>query len=241
MRYVAQQYPHHLRIEINSRDCEIPETVLSEIQPALNRLGKTVESLADSQFWLTVVYHPKSDVYHAHAKLKVPGETIITGDQNEAIGLALARCLDKVIRRAEQYVDNPDQAAIEAARQRQHLEDVIAPTDPDAGPIGQAVQNGDYLAFRKALLNQEEPLRRRVGRWIQRYPKLQAEVGRSFEIADLVEAVFLTAFEQYPHRPIHLAFHEWLASLIDVAVKDFWHDPDARQAASAAQSLLGLT
>jgi len=76
-------------------------------------------------------------------------------------------------------------------------------------------------------------------RWIQRYPEVQHEVGQSFEIADLVEEVFLLAFEQYGDRPTHISLHEWLDNLIDPAVKDFWQNPEDRVAASYAQSLTG--
>jgi hypothetical protein len=31
----------------------------------------------------------------------------------------------------------------------------------------------------------------------------------------------LTAFEQYPNRPKHLAVHEWLDELIEPALKSF--------------------
>src|SRR5438552_1197322 len=49
--------------------------------------------------------------------------------------------------------------------------EVIAPADPESGILGQAVQAGDYQKFRTGLVGYEEPLRRRVGRWIQRYPE----------------------------------------------------------------------
>ena len=47
----------------------------------------------------------------------------------------------------------------------------------------------------------EESLRKRVGRWLGRYPEVQEKVGTDLAIADVVEAVFLNAFEGYDRRP----------------------------------------
>src|SRR5258706_14236 len=65
--------------------------------------------------------------------------------------------------------------------------DVVAPEDPDAGPLGAAVRGGDYRTFRVALSPYEEWLRNRVGRWLQRYPEAEARLGRDLTIGDLVE------------------------------------------------------
>jgi hypothetical protein len=187
-----------------------------------------------------VVYHPRSKVYHAQAKMRLPGETIITGDKQAFLDAALERCFQKVLRRIEGYKANPDRAAIERAQSHEAMvTDIIAPAEPDAGRLGQAIQSSDYRAFRLTLLGHEEGLRKRVGRWIQRYPQLQEQVGQTFEIADLVEEVFLLAFEQYEQRPAQVTLSDWLEGLIDPAIKDFWHDPDARLAASYARTLAG--
>lgn len=231
---------HHLHIEIDAKECRIPEDALARIQPKLTQLGQAVHDLARSELWLTVVYHPRSQIYHAQAKLKLPGQTIITGDRNQALDTALLQCLDKVIRRVEAYKANPDEEALRRAkRQTQLSEGVVAPIEPDAGRLGDAFMRGDYEAFRRALVSHEELVRRRVGRWIQRYPEIQRQVGESFEIADMVEEVFLTAFDQYGERPKHLSIHEWLERMIDPAINAFWNDPADRQAASFAQTLAG--
>ena len=229
---------HHLLVEMDAKQCQISQEQRTAMQPNLERLGKAVGEFPESHLWLTVVHHPRSNDYHARAKLKVPGQTIITGDRHETLTDAMQRCLEKVLRRVERYKANPDQEAVEQAQRRAGLAtDIIAPVEPDSGVVGEAIVQNDYRAFREALLGQEESLRKRVGRWIQRYPEVQAEVGRSFEIADLVEEVFLLAFESYPDRPTHLSMREWLDSLVDPAVKAFWTDPEDREAVSFAQSM----
>ncbi len=55
---------------------------------------------------------------------------------------------------------------------------------------------------------------------------MSAHIGRGLQIEDLVEDVFLTAFEEYEHRPREVRFGEWLGHLIDPAVKAMAAHPD---------------
>src|SRR5207253_4887598 len=83
-----------------------------------------------------------------------------------------------------------------------------------------------YKTFRTILSGYEEWLRKRVGRWVQRYPEAQARVGKGLRLGDVVEEVFLTAFERYEHRLADVPFHDWLDSLIDPSVKLLLREPD---------------
>ena len=65
----------------------------------------------------------------------------------------------------------------------------------------------------------EGPLRERVGRWIERYPQVAAQLQEQVYLEDIIEEVFLTAFDEYNHRPEAIAFGEWLENLIDPAVR----------------------
>ena len=71
----------------------------------------------------------------------------------------------------------------------------------DAAALDRAVQAGDYSAFLAASLPYEEEVRKSAGRWVQRYPDVEARIGPSIQIADIVEEVFLLAFEGYRKRP----------------------------------------
>ena len=86
----------------------------------------------------------------------------------------------------------------------------------------------------------ESPLHERVGRWIQRYPEIESRLGDSITIADIVEEVFLNAFEQFPQRPQEVPPGEWFEGLIDVSVQALLQSPDEEFAnISFARSLLG--
>jgi DNA-directed RNA polymerase specialized sigma24 family protein len=66
-------------------------------------------------------------------------------------------------------------------------------------------------------------------------------VGRSFTIADIVEEVFLDAFDAYDRRAKEVRFGDWLESLIDPAVKDLLRDRDgALENISMARTLQGV-
>jgi DNA-directed RNA polymerase specialized sigma24 family protein len=106
---------------------------------------------------------------------------------------------------------------------RQELRPTI---DPDLGAVGSAVAGGDYAAFRTAMQGYEEPLRDRVGRWLERTAETDGQVGRRFTIADVVEEVFLDAFEGWDDRPKGIPPGEWLTGLIDPAVKELMRHPD---------------
>jgi hypothetical protein len=227
-----------LRVNIDAKECELPAESRTRMQPTLERLGQAVREFPASELWLTIVHHSRSNTFHAQAKLKLPGETIITGDRNESLDMALSHCLEQVQRRVDAYRMNPDRQALQVAERRAEADSpYIATAEPDAGKLGEAVQQLDYAAFRQALAGQETHVRLHIGRWVQRYPQIEHDLGREFQLSDLVEEVFLLAFEQWTDRPMHLPLHEWLDSLADPAVRALYRDPVEQEAASYAQSV----
>ena len=72
----------------------------------------------------------------------------------------------------------------------------------------------------------EGSLRRRVGRWLQRYPEIESELGETITISDVVEDVFLHAFDSYSERSRSVPPGEWLESLIDSSVQALIQAPD---------------
>ena len=103
---------------------------------------------------------------------------------------------------------------------------VSAPVTMPLSRIEAAVSDSNYEAFRRACDVYEEPVRKAVGRWIQRYPALNAEIGETVPIADIVEEVFLNAFEQFEAKPDNVPMAEWFEGLIDPALTDLTMQPD---------------
>jgi hypothetical protein len=112
--------------------------------------------------------------------------------------------------------------------------------EPDAAAIGQAVEAADYAAFRRATYEYEEPLRKRIGRWVARYPHMEAQIGTRFSIDDIVESVLLDAFESYTRRPDQVRLGDWLEGLIDPALQRLQrHAGEELENVNAVRSLQG--
>jgi ribosome-associated translation inhibitor RaiA len=236
VNYSLDQY--RLKASLDSKECAIPEQTRMHFQEQLDDLGRWLTDFAASELAVNVIYHSKSDVFHAEAKLKVPGRTITVGHYEKSIDEAIKRCLEKATRRVEGYIMDPDREALDAADRRARRDDAaVGSREPDLDALAKSVRDQDYRTFRNAIQLDDEFVRLRVGRWVQRYPEIQQEIGRSFEIADLVEEVFLIAFEKHRERPPHMNLRDWLESLIDPAVKAYYRDPAEREAVSFAQTL----
>jgi hypothetical protein len=239
MQYWEDRY--HLQVEITARECSIPSDELGRMQRSLETLGEAVEEFSSSQLGITVVHHPRSGEFHVAARLTLPGNTLTAEDRDVYLDSAFQRCVGKLVQKVKDYrgarratAEGPDRRA---ARER----DVVAPEDPDAGPLGAAAGAGNYRAFRSALSGYEEWLRGRVGRWVQRFPEAEALVGRKLLLGDLVEAVYLNAFEGYLRRPTDVRLSEWLDGLIDPSLKALLRHPDEeRENASLARTLREL-
>ena len=230
---------NNLRVEFLTHDCTIPADERTRMQADLASLAEAVHDFPVSDLRLKVNYHPRRQDYHVEANLRLPGATLFTGDWDPYLDVAFRRCVRKLVRKVEAYRENPDRDAQERAERRVALDrDVVAPEDPADGPLGAAARAGDYRAFRTALSGYEEWLRKRVGRWVQRFPEAEARVGGDLRLGDLVEEVYLNAFERYTQRPTAVSLSEWLDGLIDPSLKALLRHPDeARENASLARTL----
>jgi hypothetical protein len=229
----------HLKVAFRKRQCPVPADELSRMQRSLVELGEAVRDFPQAALTVTLVHHPRSQTHHVEFRLQLPGRTLATGDADPYLDSAFQRCLRKLLHRVESYRENPDRASLAAAARTETLgRAILAPEDPGDGLLGRAVEAGDYRAFRNTLANYEDWLRRRIGRWIQRYPEAEARLGRDLAIGDVVEEVYLNAFEQLAKRPSDVPFHEWLEGLIDPSLKALMDHPEQEQEnASLARTL----
>ncbi len=229
----------HLRVTFRTRHCEVPRDEFHRMQRSLDDLGAAVRDFPDAALTITLIYHPRSATYHAEFRLRLPGRTLATGEADPYLDSAFQRGLRKLLHRVEAYRESPDQASVAAAeRADTRGREIMAPQDPDGGLLGRAVNAGDYRAFRNILIRYEDWLRLRIGRWIQRYADAETRLGRGLAIGDVVEEVYLNAFEQLPNRPTDVPFHQWLEGLIDPSLKALMHHPEQEQEnASLARTL----
>lgn len=240
MRYADDRY--HLGVEFSTRECRIPADELTRMQASLEPLGEAVREFHGADLAFNVIYHPNSQVYNIAARLRVPGQTLFSADKDTYLDTAYQRCVQKLVRKVASYCEAPDRDAQDQARRQALLNrEIVMPQDPADGVVGRAVERGDYRAFRRGLAGYEDWLAKRVGRWVQRYPDVEAHIGDGIRIGDLVEEVYLNAFEDYRRRSTEVSLGDWLDSLIDPSLKLLLKHPDEERAnVSMARTLCDM-
>jgi ribosome-associated translation inhibitor RaiA len=206
-----------VRIDVHQHYLSLTEEWL--LHESLDGLARQVDDLPLADLHVLVEGNARSNDVSVKLTLRLPGATLVTSDHDVLPQVAFERSLDRLIdcvrarKRRLAQVSERRQAA-KGAYQELHPRAPI-----DEALVLSAVEAGDYVEFRTALAPFEVGLRRRVGRLLRRYPDLEAQIGESLEIADLVEEVLLQAFDQYETRPAEVPLGAWLESLIDPAVK----------------------
>jgi len=215
-----------LRIELDAKNCNFSPEALDDIQQALNPVRDLIRDFPVSDLYVTIYFGQRNNEYRVKTALVLPGRTLATGDHDPHADAAVERCARKLARRVEDYKEQmsgkPERAKVAEGTHQE----VVPEQEPDVAVLGRAVGEGDYRHFRHAMFVYEEAIRKRIGRWVQRYPDLDARIGRSVPIADIVEEVFLNAFEQYRRRPASWRMGRWIESLIDPSIRALIEHPD---------------
>src|SRR5262245_38826870 len=121
-----------LRVNIETKECDLPRDELPRINEPLNRIAQIVGDLP-GQLDITIVHHPRSQQFHVREQLKLPRRSVFTGEWNDYLDTALCRSLSKLIRKAETYKQEPDKGLDEQAeRVEQMNREIVAPEDPDS-------------------------------------------------------------------------------------------------------------
>jgi hypothetical protein len=234
-RHFKSRY-RHLDIDIDVQQCEFPDDERQRIQHDLELLADELLEFPASQLRLSIVYHPRQEEYHAQAWLKLPGKRFVSGRYSPWLDYSVMRCLAKLRRHVESYRENPNSEAIRETERRLELQNhVVPPTERIADALEKAIQRQDYRAFRRALSGYEDRMRAQVANWVRRYPQMTRLLGEDIEIEDIVEEVFLMAFDEFPVQQ-EKTISEWLRQFIDPAVKAIWHDESEREAAEFART-----
>jgi ribosome-associated translation inhibitor RaiA len=207
-----------LRIELDTKHFDCTPEQIDYLEEKLDLLRKITEQFPVSDLYITIAFHGRSNQYRITTALVLPGRTLATGDVSEVMEAGYDRCIRKLVKRVEAY-----KAALggdaEQARETQGARQLVPTHELDADAITAAVEAGDYQAFRRAMAPYEDRLNDRVGRYVQQFAEIEARVGETFTIGDLVEEVYLNAFEHFENRPKEVRLGEWLEGLIAPSVK----------------------
>jgi hypothetical protein len=217
------KFPDHgvrFPIELDTRHYTPPSAELEKMRSGLEPLLKAVEHFPVASLHILVEQFPRTYTFRVKLSLPLTGTTLVCLEDHPQLHAAYERCVDNLLREVEAYKARlGNESEIQKQEKGTHQE-LHPDHDPDPAAIEAAVRAADYAAFRTATIGYEEPLRKRIGRWVERYPAVVARIGKGLEINDLVEEVFLDAFEGYGRRPAGLRFGDWLERLIDPAVKE---------------------
>lgn len=237
MKYSNQTY--NLRIELDTKNLELNKRQVEDIEQSLDPVRDLVREFPVSSLYITITYHNNSETYRMKCALVLSGQTLATGDLAGDVPSATDRCVRKLVKRIEQYKQNLANAEEQEKFAKGTYHDVVPNREPEGDKLEAAVAKGDYATFRKETYMYEEPVRKRAGRWVQRYPDVNAVIGEKLMLADIVEEVFLTAFERYHERPDKVRLGEWLEQLIDPSLKLLIDNPsEEMQNISFARTLL---
>jgi ribosome-associated translation inhibitor RaiA len=217
---------HKLQVHFDTHECQVSRDVLAGMADDLDSLARQVGHFPQADVRVLIEWNGRNNEYVVKLTLLLPGETLVTSDHDPVLHAAFARALASLEDAVRGYEERLDGRAERRKQQATGLPEVAPAAPIDLAAIDAAAAAGDYPAFRAAVAPFEEWLRLRVGRWVERYPAVEARIGRGLEVADVTEGVFLAAFEGHAHRPEEVRYREWLESLIDPAIRAIEHDPE---------------
>jgi ribosome-associated translation inhibitor RaiA len=238
------KFPDHgvrFPIEMDARHVSPSADELERMRIHLDSLLKAVDNFPVGSLHILIERFPRTTRFRTKISLALTGTTLVSQEDADHLHAAFELCVHNLIEDVQAYKarmsNEPERQKLEKGTHQELFPDI----DPDPAALEDAVRREDYRAFRLALFGYEEPLRKRVGRWVERYPTMAARIGRDLRIADLVEEVFLDAFQSCANRPKGIRFGDWLEGLIDPAVKEIANDhngelDNARMAQSAVEA-----
>lgn len=227
----------NLRIVLDTKNCDLTPAEIAHMEKDLEPLRRVTANFPVSDLYITVIFHHPSKSYHVKAALALSGKTLFTGDRDFAVHPAWERCVWKLVRKVEAYKSQLEQEPEFTKYSKGTRQEVLPESVPDYAALRGAVEAEDYAAFRLAAAPFEESLRKRVGRWVQRYPEMQTRIDVDLTIDDVVEEVFLNAFELFPRHSPDVSPGDWLESLIDPSIKLLLRNPDELENVAMAQTL----
>ncbi len=224
MTYSDESY--NLRIELDTKGCELSASEIEDMERDLHTLRNLVEDFPVSDLHVQVVHHKRSNDYHVKTSLRLSGRTLFTGERHVKVHPAFESCIGKLTKKISAYKDEM-RVGSEAAKKAEGTRLDIQPSDAiDVDSLNAAVEQDNYPAFRRAIDVFEESLNRRIGRWLEKYPEARARLGETITVSDIVEEVFLNAFDRFASRSHSVSPGKWLEALIDPSIQALIQAPD---------------
>jgi len=224
MKFPDESY--NLLVDLDMKHCNLPAGELNKMEASLSPLGVMVRHFPVSKLHVLISFRERTNDYVVRTSLILSGDTLVASEHHTQVHAAFEHCIANLVRELQRYKDRLGNVAEQAKQQEGTHHELLPTLPPDPEAVEAAVREGDYAAFRTAVSGYDTPVSTQVGRWVERYPAVAARLGNGLHISDIVEDVFLSAFEDYEHRPQGVRFGEWLGRYIDTAIKAIAAHPD---------------
>ena len=230
---------YNLKLELDAKGCSFDAAEIEQMEGDLDSLSKLTKDMPVSDLHVTIAWFEHSQEYHVKTSLVTPGRILFTGEHDSVAHPAYQKCVRKLVQKLKAYKNRMDTHDNARAKLIEGTDRLVTPdVQPDLSALQSAVDERDYAAFRKEMSVFDGSLRDRVGRWVQRYPELNDAVAEGLPVADLMEEVYLDAYDRFPERPAEMRLGGWLESLVDPAVRNLLRHPEEElEAVSFARTL----
>lgn len=217
---------HALRVAFETQHCKLSPIEIERLDSDLDVLRELVDDFPVSDLHVTVIHHPRRDDYHVRITLSLPGRKLFTGERHVKIHPAYERCINKLIKKIRAHKQQMQVGADVVKLVKGPRQSIQPVAEFDVGGLIQAIENDDYIEFRQQMDVFEPALSARIARWLGKYPEIQDEADWPISVSDIVEEVFLNAFDKFDHRSHDVPPGDWLESLIDPSVQAILQSPD---------------
>lgn len=207
-----------LRVHFGAQHHELSAAETEKMQDDLQSLARIVDDFPVAHLHVDIVRHPRRHDFHVKTSLRLPKCVLFTGERHAKLHPAYERCVRKLVNKVKGYKEKLRQKPERERAQHGAIRELWPDREPDLAALEAAARDGDYLAFRQAMRPYDDSLDHHLGRWVKRYPQIEARLGQDLVIADLVEEVYLNAFEGLAGRPAG-RMGNWLESLIDPSLR----------------------
>ncbi len=209
---------YDLQIETDAGGMVISAGEQEKMDRDLDTLRKLIARFPSPQLKVEIS-NQTPRIVRVGASLRLAGRTLFTAGEASSLHAAWDWAIRRLVEKVTTYKEHLGRVPERQKEAEGTLHEIVPSMPPDADAIANAAAQLDYRAFRTAMNVYEDALERRVGRWIERYPDAEARLGDGLLISELVEEVFLNAFDQFNQRPDSLRLGQWLENLIDPSVQ----------------------
>jgi ribosome-associated translation inhibitor RaiA len=230
---------HGFRIDIDPGNYRLSDGERAKMETDLVTLRKAVKDFPVSELKIELtILNPKS--VRVGTGLRLANRTLFVADEDALLHPAWERCVRRLVHKVTAYKEKLANKHVYSKEQDGKVHQVRPGMVPDLAAVQKAIDEQDYTAFREAMAAFDETMEKRVGRWVQRYPEAQALLGTHLTISEIVEEVFLNAFERFGQRPAG-AMGEWLETLIDESIRLLLSSEEERENLRMIQTARGVS